>query len=52
MDTETHWEAPTQHVAVRLVVPGASAVVQEKVLMHSGSGVTVMSEELEEALRR
>ena len=45
-------EALTQHVAGRLAVPGASAAAEVKVLMDSGSGITAMSEELVEALRR
>ena len=52
MDTEPHLEALTQHVAGRLAVPGASAAAEVKVLMDSGSGITAMSEELVEALRR
>ena len=52
MDTEPHLEALTQHVAGRLTVPGASAAAEIKVLMDSGSGITAMSEELVEALRR
>ena len=51
-DTEPHLEALTQHVAGRHAVPGASAGTDVKVLMYSGSGVTTMSEELVEALRR
>ena len=35
-----------------LAVPGASAAAEAKVLLDSGSGVTAMSEELVEALRR
>ena len=50
MDTEPHLEALTQHVAGRLVVAGASAAAEVKVLMDSGSGITAMSEELVEAL--
>ena len=52
MDTEPHLQAPTQHVAGRLAVPGASAAAEVKVLMDSGSEITAMSEELVEALRR
>ena len=51
VDTE-HLEALTQHVARRLAVPGASAAAEVNVLMDSGSGITAMSEELIEALRR
>ena len=46
METEPHLEALTQHVAGRLAVP------EVNVLMDSGSGITAMSEELVEALRR
>ena len=52
VDTEPHLEAPTQHVAGRLAVPGASAAAEVTLLMDSGSGITAMSEELVEALRR
>ena len=52
MDTEPHLKALTQHVAGRLTVPGASAAAEVNVLMDSGSGITLMSEELEEALRQ
>ena len=52
VDTEPHLEALTQHVAGRLAVPDASAAAEIKVLMDSGSGITAMSEELVEALRR
>ena len=41
-----------QHLAGRLAVPGASVVAEVNVLMDSGSGITAMSEELVEALRR
>ena len=41
-----------QHAAGRLAVPGVSAAAQVKVLMYPGSGITAMSEELVEALRR
>ena len=51
VDTKPHLEALTQHVAGRLVVPGASAAAEVNFLMDSGSGITVMSEELVEALR-
>ena len=47
---ETHLEALTQHVAGRLVGPGASVAAEAKVLMDSGSGITAISEELVEAL--
>ena len=52
MGTQPHLEALTQHVAGRLAVPGASTAAEVKVLMDSGSGITAMSEELVEALRR
>ena len=52
MDTEPYLEAMTQHVAGCLAVPGASAAAEVKVLIDSGSGITAMSEELVEALRR
>ena len=52
VDPEPHLEALTQHVAGRVAVPGASAAAGVKVFMDSGSGITAMSEELVEALRR
>ena len=52
VETTPHLESLTQHVAGRLAVPGASAAAEVKVLMDSGSGITVMSEELVEVLRR
>ena len=52
METEPHLEALTQYVAGCLADPGASAAAEVKVLMDSGSGITAMSEELVEALRR
>ena len=52
VDTEPHLEALTQHVAGRLPIPGASAAAEVKILMDPGSGITAMSEELVEALRR
>ena len=52
VETEPHLEALTQHVAGRLAVFGASAAAEVKVLMDSGSGITAMSEELVEILRR
>ena len=52
METEPHLEALTQHVAGRLAVPGASAAAEVEVLMDSGSGITAISEELVEPLRR
>ena len=52
VDTEPHLEALTQHVAGCLAVPGASAAAEVKVLTDSGSGITAMSEELVEVLRR
>ena len=51
METELHLEVLTQHVAGRLAVSGSSAA-EVKVLMDSGSGITAMSKELVEALRR
>ena len=52
VDTEPHFEALAQHVAGRFAVPSASAAAEVKVIMDSGSGITAMSEELVEALRR
>ena len=52
METEPHLEALTQHIAGPLAVPGSSAAAEVKVLMDSGSGITAMSEELVEVLRR
>ena len=52
VDTEPHLEALTQHIAGRLAVPGVSAAAEVKVLVDSGSGITAMSEELVEVLRR
>ena len=52
METESHLEALTQHVAGRLAVPGASVAAEGKMFMDSGSGITAMSEELVEALWR
>ena len=52
MDTEPHLETLAQHAAGRLAVPGASAAAEVKILMESGSGITAMSEELAETLRR
>ena len=49
MEHELHVEIPTQHLAKRLAVPGGSAAIEDKVLMDSGSGITAMSEEVEEA---
>ena len=51
VETEPHLDALTQQVAGRLVVPGASAAAEVKVLMDPGSGITAMSEELVEALQ-
>ena len=42
----------TQHVAGRLAVPSAFTAAKVKLLIDSGSGITAMSEELVEALRR
>ena len=52
MVTEPHLEALMQHVAGRLAVPGASAAAEVNVRTDSGSGITAMSEELVEVLRR
>ena len=52
VDIEPHLEALMQHVAGRLAVPGASAAAEVKVFMGSGSGITAISEELVEDLRR
>ena len=52
VDTEPNLEAMVQHVTGRLTVPGASAAAEVKVVMDFGSGITAMSEELVEALRR
>ena len=52
VETEPYLEALTQHVARRLAVHGASSAVEVKVLIHSGSGITAMSEELVDALQR
>ena len=52
METEPHLEVLTQHVTGRLVIPGASATAEVKVLIDSGSRITAMSEELVEALQR
>ena len=51
VETEPHLEALTQHVAGGLAAPGASAAAEVEALMHSGSDITVMSEELVETLR-
>ena len=51
VETESHLEALTQHVAGRVAVPRASAGAEVKVVMDSRSGITAMSEELVEALR-
>ena len=40
-----------QHVAGRPAVLAAAAAAEVKVVMYSGSGITVMSEELVESLR-
>ena len=52
VDTGSQLEALTQHVAGCLAVPGASAASEVKVLMDSGLGITVLSEELVEAQQR
>ena len=51
VETEPYLEALTQHVAGRLAVPGDSAAAGATVLMKSGSGITVISEELVKALQ-
>ena len=48
----TELEALMQDVAGHLAVPGSSAAAELKVLIDSGLGVTAMSDELVEALRR
>ena len=50
VDTEPHLEALTQHVARYLT--GASTVAEANILMDSSSGITAMSKEPVEALRR
>ena len=50
--TEPRLEALMQHVAGRIAVSGASAAAEVKVPVDYGSGITAMSEELIEALRR
>ena len=52
MDTALHLEALTRHVAKRLVIPCASVAPEVNVLMDSGSGITAMSKDLVETLRR
>ena len=52
VDTEPHLKALTQHDSGRLAVPGASAPAEVNILLDYGSGITPMSEELIEALRR
>ena len=42
METESHLEALTQHVAGRLVTPGASAAAEVNMLMGSGSVITTI----------
>ena len=49
METEPRSKAMTQHVEGRLANHGASAAIEVKVLMDSGSGTTAMSEELVKA---
>ena len=51
VENEPHVET-TQHLAGRLAVPGAAAAAEIKMLMDSGSSITVMSEELVQALRK
>ena len=52
VENEPHLEGLTQHLAGGLAVPGTSAAAEVKVLMDSGSGITAISEELVEALRK
>ena len=49
--TEPHLEALTEHLAGRIAVPCASAVVEVNVPMDSCWGITAISEELMEALQ-
>ena len=51
VENEPHVEVLPQHLAGRLVVPGASAAAEIEVLMDSSSSITAMSEELVQALR-
>ena len=51
VETEPHLEAPSQHVAGSLAVPGSSGADEDKVLMDSGSGITAVSAKLVEALQ-
>ena len=41
VETEPHLAALTQHVAGRLAVPGASGAAEAKVMMDSGSGISL-----------
>ena len=52
VDAEPHLKALTQHIAGRVAVLCLSAAAQVDVLMHSGLGIIVTSEELVEAFRR
>ena len=51
VETEARLEALTEHVARRFAVPDASGAAEATVLMDSGSGNTVVSEELVEVLQ-
>ena len=50
--TETNLEMLTQHVAGGPADPDVSAAAEVNVFIGSGSGITVMSEELVEVMRR
>ena len=52
VETEPHLETLTKNFAEHLQVPGASATAEVVVLMDHGSGITEMSEELVDAMRR
>ena len=52
LDNEPHFEALTRYVTGCISVPVAPAAAEVTVLINSGSGVTGMSQELVEALRR
>ena len=45
-ENEAHAEVLMLHFAGRLAVPGASAAAEVEVVIHSGSSITAMSEEL------
>ena len=52
MGTEPNLEMLTQHVAGGPAVPDVSAAAEVNVFIGSGSGITVMPEELVEVMRR